>query len=99
MAKRSGIRTDLLPAESLLLARSKHYCRFVQRWLEYAQNAGMEENEIAKLTDQEYWNKRAALFKTPLDQGVPNIDIGADVAATAKRLSESGAKGVYTNTF
>lgn len=99
MAKRSGIKAELLPAESLLLERSKHYRKFVQQWLKYAQNAGMEENEVAKLTDQEYWNKRAALFETSLDQEVPDIDISADIASTAKRLAESGAEGTQTDTF
>lgn len=99
MAKRSGIKTELLPAESLLLERSRHYRKFVQSWLESAQNTGPEENEIAKLTDKEYWDRRAALFEAPLDQDVPNIDISADVAATAKRLSEARAEGVQTDTF
>lgn len=99
MAEQSGIEARLLPAESLLLSRSNHYRRFVERWLEYAQNAGLEQNEVVKLTDEEYWEKRAALFKTPLDQEVPKVDISADVAATAKRLSEAGAEGTQTQAF
>ncbi len=99
MATRSGIKADLLPAESLLLRASKHYRKFVENWLVYAQNAGMEENEIAKLRDNEYWEKRAAFFETPLDEEVENIDISADVAKTAQRLSEAGAEGVQTGAF
>lgn len=100
MAKRSGIQSDFLPAESLLLERSKHYRKFVANWLIKAQNSGMEANEIAKLTDEDYWRRRAALFEAPLDQEVPEVDISADVAATAKRLSEAGDnEGVQTTAF
>lgn len=99
MANRTGIKADFIPAESQLLRRSKHYAPFVERWLEHAQNAGLEENEMEKLKDPEYWERRSALFTTPLDKDTPNIDIGNDVAATAARLSAAGAGAVQTDAF
>lgn len=60
----------------------------------------MEENEITKLQDRKYWDKRSAIFETPLDQDVPALDISADVAATAQRLAKAGAgEGIQTNAF
>lgn len=100
MAKRSGIESDFLPAESLLMRRSKHYHKFVERWLEYAQKAGLEENEVAKLADPKYWDDRAAYFETPLDKEPEKFDVSQSVAETAARLAASGgAEGVQTDAF
>lgn len=99
MAERTGIKADLLSAESQLLKRSPHYQKFVAHWLECAQSAGLEANEMIKIKDEDYWQRRAALFTTPLNEPVPEVDISQDVAATAKRLAESGAEGVQTSTF
>jgi uncharacterized SAM-binding protein YcdF (DUF218 family) len=99
MAKRSGIEADFIPAESQLLRRSKHYRKLVEEWLVRAQNAGLEENEIAKLQDSNYWEKRSAIFTTPLDQDVPGVDVSGDVAATAARLSAAGTVGIQTDAF
>ena len=99
MAERTGIQADMIPAETQLLERSPHYRKFVANWLEYAQKAGLEANEMAKIKDEEYWDKRSAIFTTPLNEPVPSVDISQDIAATAKRLAESGAEGVQTNTF
>lgn len=99
MANRSGIQADFLPAESQLLKRSPHYGRFVAHWLEYAQRAGLEENEIVKLKDEKYWQERAGVFTTPLNEPVPQVDISQSVAETAARLAKTGAEGVQTNAF
>lgn len=99
MAERTGIKADMLPAESQLLKRSPHYRRFVANWLELAQSAGLEANEMVKIKDEKYWERRSALFTTPLNEPVPEIDISQDVATTAKRLSEAGAEGKETNSF
>lgn len=99
MANEMGIEASLIPAENELLNRSNHYGRFVREWKKYVDDHGMVGNEDAKLDDQEYWDKRRRLFTTPLDEDVPAVDISADVAATAKRLAESGAEGVQTDAF
>ncbi len=101
MAKAMGIKTDLVPAESQLLHRSPHYRKFVENWLVKAQNAGMEENEVDKLQDEEYWAERRAVFETPLDQEPPHVDVSATIAKTATKLSQAGGetKGIQTDAF
>lgn len=99
MADRSGIVAELLPAEDLLKRRSKHYNKYAEKWTEFAKSAGLDKNEDAKLQDSKYWEDRSGVFTTPLDEEVPQVDISESVAATAKRLTESGAEGVQTDSF
>ena len=91
MAKMMGIKADFLPAESQLLKMSPHYQKYVANWLEKAQLKGLEENEMVKIEDDQYWKERAGVFETSLDEDVPPVDISKDVAETARRLIESGA--------
>ncbi len=99
MAKMMGIKADFIPAEKKLLDRSPHYQKYVSNWLMHAQSRGLEENEVAKLRDEEYWRERAAVFEAPLDQEAPNIDISKSVAETAARLASAGSTEEQTAAF
>lgn len=99
MAEESGIRVSLIPAEEQLLRRSHHYERFIQNWLDIKRQQVLEDNETAKLKDEEYWRDRSAVFTTPLDEPVPGVDISRSVAETAKRLTGSGIEGIQTDSF
>lgn len=99
MANKMGIKASTIPAESVLLRRSRHYRKFVSQWLQYAQDAGLDENEMAKMADDGYWEERSGVFETPLDQDVPPVDITASVLATAERLTASGGEGIQTDAF
>jgi uncharacterized SAM-binding protein YcdF (DUF218 family) len=99
MAKRSGIRAELIPAEAELLKQSPHYKKYIDNWMKEDVQKALEDNETAKLNDESYWEDRAAVFETPLDQSVPAVDVSKSVSETAKRLAESGVDGVQTDAF